>query len=183
MSKSVLNSSIGVYGTKATKNNNKPLQIGVFVLAYTCIYHLKLKQLMTKAKVPRVLYGDTDSVCLDKHVMERLIALEPGMMYEKGQGLSNAFELSGELEGEGSPGIIVLGKKMYHCHTKSGSKGIPRNNITYEFFQSVLKQEQITTRWTPDKYANHENNVCIGKFKQAYRNKKSQTPKTFILFT
>ena len=163
MAKQVLNSSIGYFGLKNPVNNNKALWIGIFILANTCTYHVTLKRAMEKAKIKRLLYTDTDSIFLHKSAMDRLVSMNPEMV-RKTKELGNPKVLYGDLEVDGAKSMIVLAKKLYHCHEKKGHKGHHKRYGTYDIMKGALKKAFVSDKWGPDKLVRNEK-IWIGKFK------------------
>lgn len=174
MAKQILNSSIGYFGLKSDINNRKPLFVALFILAYTCEYHKTLKDVMSLAKVTRPLYGDTDSIFLRSKDMNKLKVVCPEM-FVRSPGLGTPFTLKGDLECENLESLIVLARKLYHCHKKSGHKGHHKRDSTYANFRKALTEPVYSTKWQPNKVIKGDT-VVNGKFVERKRIMRATVP-------
>lgn len=143
--KIILNSSIGMaclkYVNESIGHNCKPAQWGWFDLSATRLLLLQIKQQAAKANIKRILYGDTDSVCMTRKDMDAFVTIDPTILQTH---LGNCTNLTGELEGE-SKEIIVLGKKMYYSGHKKACKGHNSSKMTRDVYLDALQGKDVLT--------------------------------------
>lgn len=171
--KMILNSSIGYFGLKHDVNNYKNLMFACFNLANTCQYQLLKKQYLMSVQCYGIYYEDTDSMVISTECMNRLVAKYPEMLSTE-TVLGNINTLKGEIEAHNQPSVVVLAKKMYHCHKKFGCKG-HHHSVTYDYMKSCLKEPKLTHSEKVDKLQ-VGNNLFIGKFVPTKRIMKHNVP-------
>ena len=110
--------------------------------------------------------------------MDKLIDRYPHICVKGSDPLGNCWDLYGELEGDGATEIVVLGKKTYHCGTKSGSKGFGKKLISMDLFKKVIYEGPQKVEYaTIDRQIMKNKYVFIGLFKQTHRTLRVNIPK------
>lgn len=130
--KAILNSGYGKFVQKVVNEPTKPFQIGWFVLAYTRVQHLQLKQLTMNC--PVLYYGDTDSLFMPRSYILQLQQTHPEI-FSANLGTWKCISVAMEPH---SSCIIVCGKKMMYMDNKCSQKGVYGKTLTKDDYLSMI---------------------------------------------
>ncbi len=169
--KRCMNAGVGAFcqKTKYPFKTNKPAYIGWFVLAATRYFQFQMKRMCASVKVPRIYYGDTDSIFIPDKFVEDIRGYDSHIFEER---LGDMHCMTGDLEGQGAKEIVVLGKKLYSSQKKKAHKGHYAENITHELLIKGLKSPQYTILKGPTKHVKEYNGTYYSSVSPWYETKR-----------
>ncbi len=178
LAKLMLNSCYGKYGQKLRENSMPGAnQVSWYCLSWSRWQLREFKNICKQVDCKYLFYGDTDSIFVDKETYDKIKSNYPK---NQTKALGDRNLCTFECEGE-CPSITVLGKKMYHCETKVGTKGIHKCSVTRDDFIQVLKGEIVEKSWEgPEKHKTGDT-VEIFDWKEYTRKMNVNVPTCAIL--
>ncbi len=144
--KRLMNGGVGSFCQRIDPCRTKPSQFGWFILSASRMFLACFLHICTAQQIPRILYGDTDSIFIEAQFKKAFEEFDGGnpLSHLFCDRLGSMFNMSGKWEGEGAKEIVVIGKKAFHTGVKCAHKG--HRKITLAQMKSAMFSP-IETEW------------------------------------